>query len=756
MADMKVAAYICQGCGLGERLDTASLAKIAQKEGKAQVVREHPFLCNAEGVAMIRNDIDNEAVTHVMIAACSRRAKTEAFGFTDVAMSRANLREGVIWIRPDDEASRETTQEMAEDYVRMGCAEVKKMKLPEADPAAVTERRVLVVGGGISGMTAALEASRAGYRVVLVEKTGALGGWGARLYKRSPSRSPYADPQDTGVDAMIAAVTSDANIKVYTNAITSKIEGAPGRFIAEVSTESGATTTETVGSIVQATGFSLYDANNLPELGYGKSANVVDQAGLEALARAANGGAIKRPSDGGDVKTVVFVQCAGQRDETGKHLPYCSGSCCLTSVKQAMYFKDQNPDVDTVVIYTDLRMPGNGEDFYRSGQNKGVTFTKGKVSSVEATGNTCKVNFQDLILNDQTAIENADLVVLATGQVANSGVDVDAKLKAEIAAAAGDNTLLDAWNASQAEGAVKPISVLNLAYRQGPDLPQLKYGFTDSHFICFPYETRRTGIYAAGPVRRPMDIIQATEDATGAALKAIQAIENAALGRAAHPRSGDLSFPKVRIEGCTQCKRCTVECPFGAIDEDEKRYPLFNQSRCRRCGTCMGACPVRVISFENYSVDTVGSQIKAVDVPDEFSEKPRILILACENDAYPALDMAAMNKEIYSAWVRVIPVRCLGSVNTIWITDALNSGYDGVMMLGCKHGEDYQCHFVKGSELASYRMSKVGDTLQGMGLEPERVQVFEAAITDIERLPRLINEYSDQIAALPPSPFKGF
>jgi quinone-modifying oxidoreductase subunit QmoB len=756
MADMKVAAYICQGCGLGERLDTAGLAKVAQKEGKAAVVKEHPFLCNAEGVAMIRNDIDNEAVTHVMVAACSRRAKTEAFGFTDVAVSRANLREGVIWVRPDDEASRETTQEMAADYVRMGCAEVKKMKLPAGNAATATNRRVLVVGGGISGMTAALEASKAGYQVVLVEKGAALGGWAAKLYKRSPSRSPYADPQDTGVDEMIAAISADSNIKVYTNSITSKTEGAPGRFKVDISQESGATVTEEVGSIIQATGFTLYDANKLPELGYGKSANVVDQGGLEALAKAANGGPIKRPSDGGEVKSVVFVQCAGQRDETGTHLPYCSGSCCLTSVKQAMYFKDNNPDIDTVVVYTDLRMPGNGEDFYRSGQNKGVTFTKGKVSSVEATGNTCKVNFQDLILNEQTAIENADLVVLATGQVANSGVDVDAKLKAEIAAAAGDSTLLDAYNASQAEGAVKPISVLNLTYRQGPDVPQLKYGFTDSHFICFPYETRRTGIYSAGPVRRPMDIVQATEDATGAAMKAIQAVENAAVGRAAHPRSGDLSYPIVRIEGCTQCKRCTVECPFGAIDEDEKRYPVFNESRCRRCGTCMGACPVRVISFENYSVDTVGSQLKAVDVPDEFSEKPRILILACENDAYPALDMAAMNREVYSAWVRVIPVRCLGSVNTIWITDALNSGYDGVMMLGCKHGDDYQCHFVKGSELASYRMSKVGDTLQGMGLEPERVQVFEAAITDIERLPRLINEYSDQIAALPPSPFKGF
>jgi quinone-modifying oxidoreductase subunit QmoB len=253
-----------------------------------------------------------------------------------------------------------------------------------------------------------------------------------------------------------------------------------------------------------------------------------------------------------------------------------------------------------------------------------------------------------------------------------------------------------------------------------------------------------------------MDMVQAMEDATGAAMKAIQAVENAGLGRAAHPRSGDLSFPKVRLEGCTQCKRCTVECPFGAIDEDEKRFPLFNESRCRRCGTCMGACPVRVISFENYSIDTVGSQLKAVDVPDEFSEKPRILILACENDAYPALDMAAMNRNVYSAFVRVIPVRCLGSVNTIWINDALSSGYDGVMMMGCKHGDDYQCHFVKGSELANYRMSKIGDTLKNMSLETERVATFEVAITDIERVPQLINDYAAKIQEIGMSPLKGF
>jgi quinone-modifying oxidoreductase subunit QmoB len=752
MAEQKLAAYICQGCGIGDRLNTGNLARVAKSEGKIADVKEHPFLCSAEGVAVIKNDIESNGVTHIMIAACSRRAKAEAFYFPTVAMSRANLREGVIWSQPATDEAAELTQEMADDYVRMACAEVKKMVQPQGNPNAVSCRTILVVGGGITGMTAALESSKTGYKVVLVEKTGELGGWAGKLYKRVPNREPFKDLMDNGVAEMVAAINGDANIKVYLNATLAKTDGSPGQFKVEIATESGSVSTEEVGAIVQASGFTLYDANKLPELGYGKSKNVVDQAGLEALAKAGNG-VIKRPSDGGEVKSVVFVQCAGQRDDTGKHLPYCSGTCCNISIKQAMYFKDANPDIDTVVIYSDLRTPGNGEDFYRSAQYKGVVFTKGTVSSVEATGNTCKVNFHDMILNDQTAID-ADLVVLATGQVPVTGVDIDAKLKAEIASAAGDNALLDAYKASQTESAVKPVTILNLTYRQGPEIPQLKYGFADSHFICFPYESRRTGIYPAGPVRRPMDIAQAMEDATGAAMKAIQAVENAAVGRAAHPRSGDLSYPSFRKEGCTQCKRCTVECPFGAIDEDEQRYPVFNESRCRRCGTCMGACPVRVISFENYSVDSVGSQIKAVDMPDEFSEKPRILILACENDAYPALDMASMNRDVYSAFVRVIPVRCLGSVNTIWITDALNSGYDGVMLMGCKHGDDYQCHFVKGSELASYRMGKIDDTLKTLNLESERVQTYEVAITDIQRVPKLINDYVAKIVEIGMSPFK--
>ena len=746
MADNKFAAYICAGCGIGDTLKIAALEKIAQKEGKMTLVKSHPFLCNQEGVQMIKDDIANEGVTHLCIAACSRRAKSEAFAFADACVSRANLREGVLWVVAAGAEHDEVRQEMAEDYLRMGCAEVKKMKLPAGNPDKAGAKTILVVGGGMAGMTAAIESAEAGYDVLLVEKSGALGGFARQLWKRVPFAAPYAEAQPTGVAELAARVGAHARIKVHLNSMLAETAGAPGRFLVKIAQESGSVSEATVGAIVQATGFTTYDIGKLPELGGGQ-ANVVDQAGLEALARTANGGVIKR-ADGQPVSSVVFVQCAGQRDASGQHLSYCSGHCCATSIKQATYFKDANPQVDTVVIYQDLRVPGMGEDFYRSAQDKGVIFTKGKVSKVSG-GASCSVTFNDLILAEEATL-SADLVVLATGQVPNAGTDMDLWNQVSTEADNGD----EAAKTRQQE--LRAASVLKLAYRQGPDMPQFKHGFADSHFICFPYETRRTGIYAAGPTRRPMDLDQALTDATGAALKAIQAVENAAAGRAAHPRVGDLSYPIVRLEGCTQCKRCTVECPFGAIDEDERRFPQFNEERCRRCGTCMGACPVRVISFENYSCDTVGMQIKAINIPDEFEEKPRILILACENDAYPALDMAGLQRLTYSAYVRAIPIRCLGSVNTIWITDALNSGYDGVMMMGCKKGDDYQCHFVKGSEMAFYRMSKIDDTLKQLSLEPERVQSLEVAITDNVRVAKLIDDYVAQIKEIGLSPMKGF
>ncbi len=250
-----------------------------------------------------------------------------------------------------------------------------------------------------------------------------------------------------------------------------------------------------------------------------------------------------------------------------------------------------------------------------------------------------------------------------------------------------------------------------------------------------------------------MNMTEAQMDAAGTAMKAIQCVEHVAQGMAVHPRAWDVTFPDPNLQKCTACKRCTEECPFGAIDEDAKGIPLYKINRCRRCGTCMGACPERIVSFKDYSVDIIGSMIKSVEVPEEGF---RFIVLACENDAYPALDTAGIKHKQLNASVRIVPVRCLGSTNLVWVADAFSRGIDGLILLGCKYGENYQCHFVKGSELANYRFSKVQETLNKLQLEAERCQLVQVSISEYDKLPDIINDFVKKIEDIGPNPFKGF
>jgi quinone-modifying oxidoreductase subunit QmoB len=170
----------------------------------------------------------------------------------------------------------------------------------------------------------------------------------------------------------------------------------------------------------------------------------------------------------------------------------------------------------------------------------------------------------------------------------------------------------------------------------------------------------------------------------------------------------------------------------------------------------MGACPERIISFANYSVDMIGSMLKAIEVPDEFEEKPRVLALICENDTLPGLDMAAQLRMTVSPWVRFIALRCLGSMNLQWVNDALIKGMDGVMLIGCRYGDDYQCHFVKGSELCNVRLEKIQETLTRLMLEPERIKLHQFELGDYAKLPGVINEFVKMVEGLGPNPNKGF
>jgi len=716
--ESKIGVYICSGCDIDQALDVDELVKVAGKECKAPVSKTHPFLCSEEGVQLMKEDQKNEGVNRFMIAACSQRYHEATFDMGDDSLVvRAPIREYVAWTQKTKDENGEfdeDTQLAGEEYIQMYYAKIKKHGIPEAFEQD-TSKNLLVIGGGVSGMTAAMEAANAGYSVNLVEKEDHLGGFCLDEYKLIPAQAPFRDPQMNSVSEAVSAVASNNLITVHASSFVVSISGQPGEFQVKLNTDGGFKEFKS-GAIIMATGSHPYDAEKLTELGI-KYENVISSAEFEQMAKS---GKIQR-KDGKPALNIGFIQCAGSR--TPEHLPYCSGTCCMDSLKQAAYIREQNPDAKAHIIYRDIRTPGLYEDFYRTRQDDpGVFLTQGDVVGVNETENkNIAIDVDNTLFGEPVTME-MDLVVLAVGQVPST---------------------------------MKGESALNLQYHQGPDLPELKYGYPDSHFICFPYETRRTGIYAVGSVRQPMDINDAKLDATGAALKAIQAMELTDQGKTVHPRVGDLTFPEFALSRCTSCKRCTEECPFGVLEVDDKGMPLPNPARCRSCGICMGSCPVQIISFKDSSPNIFKEMMTSYEMPDEFDEKPRVLIFVCENDALPVFDMAALERLKINTNVRIMPMRCLGGTNLIYVTDALSYGYDGIMFMGCAFGDDYQCHFVNGSELANMRLGKVQETIGRLNLEPERVRQYAISMNDYEKLPKIIDDFVEELEDFGPNPFKG-
>jgi quinone-modifying oxidoreductase, subunit QmoB len=769
----KYGVYICTGCGIGEALDIEKLSAVPKEEGVG-IVKTHPFLCGKEGLELLRQDIAGEGVNSLVIGACSRRVNFDIFRFDGCIVDRVNLREQVVWTHPStkkagEEGGIDHIQMMAEDYLKMGVIKIKKITLPEPYKLDAFCRKILVIGGGIAGISAAVDAAKAGYEVTIVEKESSLGGYAAKVRKQLPVENPFENIIPPVISAKIKELESLPGITVKTNTVVARIAGQPGDFNVtlkkpgeniefdvpfplppEMKLDANGKefdkdkqielykefnkgkldilavdpNGEKFGAVILAAGWRPYrsEGNEFAHLGFGELPDVVTNTQFEEIAAK---GKVTRPSDGKEAKSVVFVQSPGKGSDND--FAYAGSVMSLVSLKQAKYVREDYADGKAYVIYQHMRTPGLMENFYKSiQQDPGIFLTKGEVVSVSKNGDGMIVEADNTLLGEKIKVK-ADMVVLATGMVPVTADD----------------------------------PVINLAYRQGPGFRDIDLfnKYTDSNFICFPYETQRTGVYAAGCIRRSMTMEETIEDATGAALKAIQCIESSNRGVAVHPRSGDMSFPDFFFQRCTQCKRCTEECPFGALDDDEKGTPKPNPTRCRRCGTCMGACPERIIGFADYNIDSIGSMVKAIKVPSEndFDNPPlRILALVCENDAYPALDIAGMSRLNYSHIVRFIPVRCLGSVNVIWIKDALSQGMDGVFLLGCRHGDDYQCHFVKGSELASIRMKKIGEALQSLALENERVAQFEIAIDEYDKIPKMIGDFVEIIEGLGPNPFKGF
>ena len=405
---------------------------------------------------------------------------------------------------------------------------------------------VLVIGGGIAGITAAVETAEVGYPVYLVEKEPSLGGRVARVNQYFPKLCPptcgmeinfkriKGNPLVT-VLTMSEVTEISGNAGAYTVTVTSRpryvnenctacgkcaevcrttipnpfnygmdrIKAAylphemafPMRYVLDpeiTGTDDGARCREAcaygavdlsmvphtfelkVASIIVATGWEPYDAARMDNLGFGKVTNVITNVMMERLAavNGPTGGRIVRPSDGKEVRSIAFCQCAGQRDEN--HLPFCSGVCCLATLKQAHYVREQYPDADVYVFYIDLRAMGRNEAFLaRIQADEKVRLIKGKIAKVtEDPGAKDVIVEAESIAAGSIARIQVDMVVLATGMVPST-----AGCKIPIAAAAYDE---------------------------------------DGFFLDGP------GICGAGCVKRPLDVASSVQDATAAALKAIQ------------------------------------------------------------------------------------------------------------------------------------------------------------------------------------------------------------------------------------------
>lgn len=410
-------------------------------------------------------------------------------------------------------------------------------------------RSILVVGSGMSGLSAALESAEAGFQVYIVEKEPYLGGRVARLNKYFPKLCPPS----CGLEINFRRIKNNPLIRFFTMASVEKIEGEAGnfdvtlslapRYVNEKCTGCGkceeAATTEIadsfnyglskvkaaylphefafpfryivapevigtdeaasikaacpvdaieldmqprlfdlkVGAIVWATGWTPYEGEKIAYYGLGKNKNVITNVMMERLAAQSGPteGVIKRPSDGGEVKNIAFVQCAGSRDEN--HLPYCSGVCCLASLKQATYLLEQNPEARATIFYIDIRALGKYEDFYAKVQSdERVSLIKGKAGEITEDPATGLVTVQ---VEDQATgkilKEQFDLVVLATGMVPGTAID---KIPADVA-------------------------------------------YDENGFILASQPV--AGIVGAGCTKKPADVSASVQDATAAALKAIQA-----------------------------------------------------------------------------------------------------------------------------------------------------------------------------------------------------------------------------------------
>jgi heterodisulfide reductase subunit A len=544
----RIGIFICHcGVNIGAIVNVPEVVEYAKTLPNVVHAEGNLYTCSSEGLSKIKEAIKKYQLTRVVVASCTPRTHEPLFrsaceeaGLNKYLFHMANIREHCSWVHPKEP---EKATEKAKEMVKMAAAKAALLE-PQEEPEIDVEPTALVLGGGVSGMTAAVSLANQRFKVHLVEKENELGGKLRELYKLYPTDCYTSDV----LEEFKQAVRSNPNITVHTSSTLKQSEGFIGNFKVTID-HKGREEPFDVGTIIVATGADVLKPNGM--YGYGQSKNVVTQLELENLFK---------EKKFGKPKNVLMIQCVGAREEKEGGRNYCSRICCAVAVKNALQIKEMSPETEVSILYRDMQTYGREfEEQYEKARQNCVQFLRYDAENppevIPCPDSKFRVKVHDILLNTTLELD-ADLVVLSTPLI-------------------------------QREEA-KELSKL-LKVPLGAD-----GFFFEAHVKLRPVDFATDGIFLCGTAHSPKTIAESIAQAYAAASRA-------GIPMALKRVRTEAITAFVNEELCTGCGTCVKLCPYNAIQKDEHGIARVNDVLCKGCGVCAASCPEKAINMRHFS-----------------------------------------------------------------------------------------------------------------------------------------------------------
>jgi len=544
----RIGVFVCRcGSNIARVVDVPAVAEYASTLPYVVHAEENLYSCSTDTQGKIINAIKEKGLNRVVVASCSPRTHEPLFQDTiregclnKYLFDMANIRDQCSWVHA---THMPEATEKAKDLVRMAVARVATLEPLHQSPVEI-KRRGLIIGGGISGMTAALELARQGYEAVLVEREKELGGNLQRIYYTADG----TDPQVL-LASLIEQVEKEPKITIYKGAEVKKLSGYIGNYATEIITDTDDNVEVEHGVVILATGGTEYKPT---EYLYGQSDKVLTQLELER----------KIAEDNDKVKeldSVVMIQCVGSREEG--HM-YCSRVCCTQATFNAIKLKERNPDSEIYILYRDIRTYGMKELLYRQAREKGITFIRYEAErkpEVSEKNGKLKVNVFDSTLRTEILLE-PELLVLSS--------------------------------------AIRPqADAEEFASRLKLPLTQDKF-YMEAHLKLRPLDFVSEGMYLCGLAHSPKSVSESIVQARGVVSRAMTVLSQPYI-----MVGGVVSV--VDPDRCAACLTCVRSCPFDVPKINDEGVAYIEAAACQGCGICASMCPRKAIKLQHYSDEQV-------------------------------------------------------------------------------------------------------------------------------------------------------